>query len=106
MAEGGLEYLFDAWEQQLTLKYSNSHNRIARLGIAGMRRVGFTLIELLVVMAITAILLGLIFGPLYQGFNLTNQARVQVLSQDTARHVIEVLQRDTSNNVFISDNFN
>src|SRR5256885_47155 len=70
-----------------------------------IRRIGFTLIELLVVMAITAILLGLIFGPLYQGFNLTNQARVQVLSQDTARQVMETLQRDTANGVFLFDNF-
>jgi len=57
-------------------------------------------------MAITIILLGLIFGPMYQGFNLTNRARVQVLSQDTARQVMEVLQRDTANGVFVFDNFN
>ena len=70
-----------------------------------IRKLGFTLIELLVVMAITIILLGLIFGPLYQGFNLTNRARVQVLSQDTARHAMEVLLRDTANGVFVFDNF-
>src|SRR2546421_1098463 len=62
---------------------------------------GFTLIELLVVMAITAILLGLIFGPMIQGFNLTNRARVQVLTQDSARAAMEIAQRDMSNAVYI-----
>lgn len=69
---------------------------------AGMRR-GFTLIELLVVMAITTILLGLIFGPLVQSFNLTNRARVQVLAQATARAAMETLQRDLANGVFVFD---
>ncbi len=62
---------------------------------------GFTLIELLVVMAITGILLGLIFGPMIQGFNLTNRARVQVLAQDSARAAMELAQRDMSNAVFV-----
>src|SRR5438132_6754399 len=71
--------------------------------IIGGRR-GFTLIQLLVVMAITAILLGLIFGPLIQGFNLTNRARVQALTQDVARRAIEIGMRDVSNGVFVFDN--
>ena len=62
---------------------------------------GFTLIELLVVMAITAILLGLIFGPMIQGFNLTNRARVQVLAQDSARAAMEIAQRDMANAVYV-----
>lgn len=70
------------------------------------REQGFTLIELLVVMAITTILLGLIFGPLVQGFNLTNRARVQVLSQDTARRVMEIGQRAFADGVFVFDNSN
>ncbi len=65
---------------------------------------GFTLVELLVVLAITAILLGLIFGPMIQGFNLTNRARVQVLAQDTARAAMEIFQRDIANGVFVFDN--
>src|ERR1043166_5284195 len=67
------------------------------------RNRGFTLLELLVVMAITTILLGLIFGPMIQGFNLTNRARVQVLAQDTARQAMEIIQRDTANGVFVFD---
>lgn len=67
------------------------------------RKPGFTLIELLVVMAITAILLGLIFGPMIQGFNLTNRARIQVQAQDTARQIMEILERDTANGVFVFD---
>ena len=64
----------------------------------------FTLVELLVVMAITAILLGLIFGPLVQGFNLTNRARLQILAQDTARSVMETLQRQVAEGAFVFDN--
>lgn len=64
----------------------------------------FTLVELLVVMAITAILLGLIFGPLVQGFNLTNRARLQILAQDTARTVMETMQRQVSDGAFVFDN--
>jgi len=75
-------------------------NRIA----ATTTRAAFTLIELLVVMAITAILLGLIFGPLIQSFNLTNRARVQALTQDTARRATEIAMRDVSNGVFVFDN--
>jgi len=65
---------------------------------------GFTLVEMLVVMAITVILLGLLFGPMVQGFNLTNRARVQVLAQDSVRQVMEQLERDIADGVFIFDN--
>ncbi len=65
---------------------------------------GFTLVEMLVVMAITVILLGLIFGPMIQGFDLTNRARVQVQAQDTARQIVETLERDIADGVFIHDN--
>ncbi len=65
---------------------------------------GFTLLELLVVMAITVILMGLIFGPLLQSFNLVNRARVQVQVQDTARRGMEDLQRELANAVHVFDN--
>lgn len=61
----------------------------------------FTLIELLVVMAITVILLGLIFGPMVQGFNLTNRARVQALTQDVARQAMEEVQRSLDEGMFV-----
>ncbi len=67
-------------------------------------RSGFTLVEMLVVMAITVILLGLIFGPMVQGFNLTTRARVQVQAQDTVRQVMEQLERDIADGVFVFDN--
>jgi prepilin-type N-terminal cleavage/methylation domain-containing protein len=65
---------------------------------------GFTLIELLVVMAITAIIMGLIFGPMMQGFNLTTRARIQVETQASARRVSELGQRDLSEAFFVFDN--
>jgi prepilin-type N-terminal cleavage/methylation domain-containing protein len=71
---------------------------------AHVRLNAFTLVELLVVMAITAILLGLLFGPMVQGFNLTNQARVQVQAQDTVRQVVETIERDIADGVFVHDN--
>ncbi len=80
------------------------HDYRPRKLAAKLNSMAFTLIELLVVMAITAILLGLIFGPLIQGFNLTNRARVQVLTQDTARRAMEIGMRDISNGVFVFDN--
>lgn len=66
----------------------------------------FTLIELLVVMAISSILLGLIFGPMVQSFNLTTRARVQVLAQATARRTMLTIQADLLNSVYVFDNTN
>jgi prepilin-type N-terminal cleavage/methylation domain-containing protein len=76
------------------------HHKLISVG----RSSGFTLVELLVVMAISSILLGLVFGPLVQGFNLTTRARVQVLTQATARNVLETLKSDISDGVYVYDN--
>ena len=46
---------------------------------------GFTLIELLIVIALTGLLLGLMFGPIIQGFKLTNKARALTQAQDATR---------------------
>ncbi|HZO87942.1 MAG TPA: prepilin-type N-terminal cleavage/methylation domain-containing protein [Chthonomonadaceae bacterium] len=72
--------------------------------VARTLRGGFTLLELLVVMAITAILLGLIFGPVIQSFNLTSRARTQVESQAAARSAMSQVTRLLSNAVFVYDN--
>ncbi len=67
-------------------------------------RRGFTLLELLVVMAITAILISLIFAPIVQSFNLTSRARTQVQSQTAARDAMNLVTRALSNAVFVYDN--
>jgi prepilin-type N-terminal cleavage/methylation domain-containing protein len=63
----------------------------------------FTLVELLVVMAISVILLGLIFGPLIQGFGLLRAARVQVQAFDTARVLMERVHRDLAEGAYVFD---
>jgi prepilin-type N-terminal cleavage/methylation domain-containing protein len=65
---------------------------------------GFTLIELLIVIAITAILLGLLFGPLIQSFNFTNRVRAQGAAQDAARFGLERIRRELSQATFVFDN--
>jgi len=69
-------------------------------------RAGFTIIEMLVVISITVILLGLIFGPIIQSFNLTRRARAMVMAQDTARNTLERISRETSQAMFVYDNSN
>lgn len=64
----------------------------------------FTLVELLVVIAVSSILLVLIFGPLVQSFNLTNEARAESEAQNTARTVIEQLSTELSNATYVRDN--
>ena|SRR5947207_4923299 len=86
--------------------FARADKLMTRGNVSRVRTLAFTLIEMLVVMAITTILLGLIFGPMVQSFNLTNRARVQVLAQDTARAAMETIQRDISNGVFVFDNTN
>jgi len=70
------------------------------------RKQGFTLIELLVVIAITAIMFGLIFGPLIQSFNLTRQANTLLEAQDAARLALEQMTRELGDAVAVFDNTN
>ncbi len=68
------------------------------------RTTAFTLIELLVVMAISVILLGLLFGPIIQAFNVTNRTRAITSAQDAARFGLERITRELSQATFVFDN--
>ena len=70
------------------------------------KRSGFTMIEILVVIAITVILLGLIMYPVIRTFNLTRQANVMVMAQDTARNTLEQVTRELGQAMFVYDNSN
>jgi len=64
----------------------------------------FTLTELLVVMAITAILLGLLFIPIVQGFNLTRTAQNRVQAQGQARRGLQQVSREIAQATYVFDN--
>ncbi len=68
------------------------------------RRSGFTLVELLVVIALTSILMTLIFRPLTEGVNLTSRASTQIEAQTSARTVIGDLQKSLQSATFVYDN--
>lgn len=68
-------------------------------------RAGFTLVELLVVIAITAILLGLLLGPLVTGFNLTRKSQAVIQAQNSARLAMETVERELRSAAYIFDNF-
>jgi prepilin-type N-terminal cleavage/methylation domain-containing protein len=67
-------------------------------------RRAFTLIELITVIAITAILLTIIFLPVVQGFNLTRAAQAFAAAQDKARNVVRLLERSVGNASGVRDN--
>lgn len=60
----------------------------------GFRNRGFTLIELLVAIAVTAVLLTLLFGPIIQSFFFTGQAQAEAAAQSTARTTMEQITRE------------
>lgn len=62
--------------------------------------------EILVVITITIILMGLIFGPIIQTFNMTRRATAMVQAQDTARTTLELISRELSQAMFVYDNSN
>lgn len=76
-----------------------SQSRVARAAA-----LAFTLVELLTVIAITVILLGLLFGPIIQGFNFTRRARAIAQAQDAARFGLERLSRELGAATYIYDN--
>ncbi len=69
-------------------------------------RKGFTLVEILVVIALTIIILGLVFGPVISTFNFTRRAEVMVRAQDNARFALEQVSRELADAMFIYDNTN
>jgi prepilin-type N-terminal cleavage/methylation domain-containing protein len=82
---------------------SASHARIAPKNRRTGRH-GFTLIELMIVIALTAILLTLVFKPLIDSFNLTSRAATQIDTQVNARGVLREMTNLLSNAVFVYDN--
>lgn len=64
----------------------------------------FTLMELLVVMAITAVMLGLLLGPMLQSFNFTRRVQRVAQAQDTARHLMETIAREIADAAYVFDN--
>lgn len=65
---------------------------------------GFTLLEILIVIALTVIIMGLVFGPIVQSFNLTRQAEVMIRAQDNARLALSLVSRDLANAMYVYDN--
>lgn len=64
---------------------------------------GFTLIELLVAIAVTAILLTLLFGPLVASFFFTGDAQTEAAAQATARTTMEQISRELNSAAGIRD---
>lgn len=68
------------------------------------KRRGFTLIEVLVVIALTTILLTLVFKPLIDTYNMTSRAGTQINTQVFARETMSEITRILNNAVFVYDN--
>lgn len=68
------------------------------------RKHGFTLIELITVIAITTILMTIIFVPVIQGFNLTRAAQAFADAQDRARGLMRTIEREVGNGAAVRDN--
>ena len=65
---------------------------------------GFTLVEILVVVALTVIIMGLVFIPLVHSFNMTRQAEVMIKAQDNARLALSKVSQDLSDAMYVYDN--
>ncbi|MCS7309911.1 MAG: type II secretion system GspH family protein [Armatimonadetes bacterium] len=68
------------------------------------RKRAFTLVEILVVMAITAIMLGLLLGPMLQSFNFTRRVQRVTQAQDMARDLMETISREIADAAYVFDN--
>lgn len=67
---------------------------------------GFTLIEIMVVLALTIVILGLVFYPVISSFNFTRRAEIMVRAQDNARFALEQVSRELADAMFVYDNTN
>ena len=65
------------------------------------RRSGFTLVELLVVMAVSVILLGLLFVPMLSGYNFVRRGQLTAMAQENARLVMNQLQRELADAISV-----
>jgi len=65
---------------------------------------GFTLVEILVVVALTIVILGLVFVPLIKTFEFTRRAGIMVKAQDNARLALQQVSRDLANAMYVFDN--
>ena len=68
-----------------------------------MRQRAFTLIEMIVVLAITAVLLTIIFIPMIQGFTFTRAAQGFADAQDKARQLSEKISREIGEAAAVRD---
>jgi type II secretory pathway pseudopilin PulG len=66
----------------------------------------FTLIELLIVIALSGLLLALLFTPIVQGLRITNKTRALVIAQDATRFGLEKMERELSSASYVFDNTN
>ncbi len=64
---------------------------------------GFTLIEILVVLALTMLVMGLIFSPLVSSLKVTRSAEIIIRTQDNARLALAQITSDLSNAMYVYD---
>ena len=92
--------------QNITTSPLAAQGRDRRRGVSGRLAGAFTLVELLIVIALSGLLLALLFSPLIQGFRLTNKARSLTQAQDATRFGLEQFSRELSQASYVFDNTN
>lgn len=68
-------------------------------------REGFTLVEVLVVLALTTLMMGLLFGPIFSSFKLTQRGQAMGEVQETGRLAMEQMTREIGDAMYIYDTF-
>lgn len=84
------------------------HNAGEQGSDAGMPKIrldnrGFTLIEILVVLALTMMVMGLIFSPLISSLKVTRSAEIIIRTQDNARLALSQITADLGNAMYVYD---